>query len=74
MDETGVEVRPTVGVGTVGHMPERVDPVGVIQVCVQAEDLAETSLAVCKKRFGEAGGFAEPVAGDRSRKGTEWGG
>lgn len=73
MNEAGVEVCPTVRVCTVGHMPERVDPVGVIQVCVQAEDLAETSLAVCKKRFGEAGGFAEPVAGDGSRKCAEWG-
>lgn len=72
MDEAGVEVGPTVGVGTVGHMPERVDPVGVIQVCVQAEDLAETSFAVCKKRFGEAGGFAEPIAGGCSREGAEW--
>lgn len=73
MDEAGVEVGPTVRVGTVGHMPERVDPVGVIQVCIQAEYLAETSLAVCKKRFGEAGGFAEPVASGGSRKGAEWG-
>lgn len=46
MDEAGVEVGPTIGVGTVGHMPERVDPVGVIQMCVQAEYLAETSFAV----------------------------
>lgn len=73
MDEAGVEVGPTVRIGTVGHMPERVDPVGVIQVRIQAEYLAETSLAVCKKRFGEAGGFAEPVASGGSRKGAEWG-
>lgn len=49
MYETGVEVGPTVRVGTVGHMPERVYPVGVIQVCIEAEYLAETSLAVAKK-------------------------
>lgn len=49
MDEAGVEIGPTVGVGTVGHVPERVNPMGVIQVCVQAEDLAETGFAIRKK-------------------------
>lgn len=46
MDEAGVEISPTIGVGAIGHVPERVDPVGVIQVCIQPEDLAETGFAV----------------------------
>ena len=43
-------------------MPERVHPVGVVQVGVDAEDLAETGAHVVQKGFGEAGRFAKPVA------------
>lgn len=74
MNEAGVEISPTVGVGTVGHVPERVDPVGVIQVCIKTKNLAETRFTVRKKRFREAGGFAEPVTTGASREGAEWSG
>lgn len=69
MHEAGVEIRPagTWWIGIV-DMPEWIDPVGVIDVRVDSEDLAEDGLAVREEVLGKSGGFADPVVARELRK------
>ena len=69
MDETRIEIGPSTATGAVCHMPEGLEPMRVIQVGVEAEDLTEDSLDITEKRFREAGCFANPVTTSECR---EW--
>lgn len=56
-------------------MPERLKPVRVIQVGVEAEDLTEDGFDVAKSRLREAGCFANPVVtGEYRERSSEVGG
>jgi len=55
-------------------VPERVDPVGVVEVGVQAEDLTEAGLDVAVEGLWETGALAEPVASCERREGGGGGG
>ena len=63
-----VQIRPPTSIA-VRNVPERVHPVRVVQVPVDAEELAEDSFDVVEERLGEAGGFADPVAACELGKG-----
>lgn len=50
-------------------MPERLDPVRMVKVGVQAKDLAEAGLYVAVERLWETGALAKPVAACELREG-----
>ena len=69
MDEAGVEL------GVAADVPERVDPVAVVQVGVAAEHLAHDVLAVGVEVLRESAGLADPViAGELGEGRVEGGG
>lgn len=72
--EARIEIRPAIGVGTAAHVPERVDPVGVVEVGVQAEDLTEAGLDVAVEGLWKTGALAEPVAACERGEGGGGGG
>lgn len=47
-------------------MPERVDPVRVVEVGVDAEDLTEAGTDIVEESFGEASALAKPLASSQS--------
>jgi hypothetical protein len=60
--KAAVEVSPAAaGRVVVVDVPERVNPVGVVEMRVDAEYLAEYGLAVSEEVLWEAGGFAKPI-------------
>ena len=72
VDEAAVEVGPAAG-GRVLRLDvvERVQPVGVVDVRVQAEHLPEDGLAVVEEGLRETGALADPVgtAGEGAQRG-----
>lgn len=74
MHEARIEIRPALGAGTAAHVPEGVDPVGVVEVGVQAEDLTEAGLDVAVEGLWEPATLAKPVAARERRKGSRGGG
>ena len=62
VNKARVKIGPSLRVGTAANMPEWIDPVRVVQVGVDAEDLAEASADVVQECLGEACVLAEPVA------------
>lgn len=55
-------------------MPEGVDPVGVVEVGVQAEDLTKAGLDIAVEGLWKSGALAEPVAACERREGSGGGG
>lgn len=55
-------------------MPERVDPVGVIEVGVQTEDLTKAGLDVAIEGLWKSGALSEPIAACERREGSGGGG
>ena len=62
MDKARIEISPALIVVISAEMPERVDPVGVVEMGIDTEDLTKARTAVVKKRLREASAFAKPVA------------
>ncbi len=61
MYEAGVEIGPSIRIGAISHVPERVHPVRVIQVGVEAENLPKCRFAVSEKRLWKPRLFSNPV-------------
>lgn len=74
MHEAGVEIRIATGSRPAAQVPEGINPVGVIQVSVEAEHLAEAGLDVAVEALGEASALAEPVAACELGEGRAGGG
>lgn len=74
MHEARIKIRPTIGVRTAAQVPERFDPVGVVEVGVQAEDLTEARLDIAVKGLWKTGALAEPVAACERGEGRGGGG
>ena len=66
VNETRVEVGPTIRVAATGDVPERVDPMGVVDVSVDTEDLAHDVFDVVVEVFGKADAFSNPVMTGKS--------
>ncbi len=70
MDETCVELL------VCAYVPERLQPVPVVDVCVASHHLPVDAFDVAFEGLWEAGGFAEPfAAGELGERGVEgcWG-
>lgn len=65
MDKTAVQIRPSVPVTPACDVPERIDPVRVIQMPIKPENLAEDGLDVAKKSLWESALFAYPVVASK---------
>ena len=61
VDEAGVEVGISLRLLVDGEVPEGIDPVRVVEMGVDAEDLTEAGADVVQESFGEACALAEPV-------------
>lgn len=62
VDEARIEICPTLSVVLPAQVPERVDPMRVIEMRVDSEDLTEACAAVVEKCFREACALANPIA------------
>ncbi len=62
MDKARIEISPALVVVISTEMPERVDPVRVVEMGIDTEDLTKARTAVVKKRLREASALAKPVA------------
>ena len=62
MDEARVEVSPTLPIVLPAQVPERVDPMRMVEVRVDAENLTKACAAVMEECFRKARAFANPVA------------
>ena len=51
-------------------MPEGINPVRMVKMCVNAEDLAEASANVMQEGLWEAGTLSKPVAPCQAGKGS----
>lgn len=69
MHKTRVEISPAVRVGTVGHMPEGIHPVRMIQVSVKTEDLTETGFTVPEEGLRKPSLFTHPIMTRKGRQG-----
>ena len=61
MDKARIEISPALIVVISAEVPERVDPVGVVEMGVDPEDLAEACTTVVKERLRKASALAKPV-------------
>ena len=68
MDKARIEVGPAVGIRTIRHVPKWVDPVRVVEMGVQAEDLAKAGLYITKEALGKAGILTNPITTGESRQ------
>ena len=68
MHKARIEIGPALIVVISTEMPERVDPVRVIEMRIDTEDLAKACAAVIKKCLWEASALAKPVAASQGRK------
>ena len=68
MDKARVEVGPAVGIRTIRHVPEWVDPVRMVEMGVQSKDLAEAGLHITKETLWKAGVLTNPVTTSESRQ------
>lgn len=72
MNKAGVEISPSIRIGAIGHVPEGVHPMRVVQVGVKAKNLPKACFAVTKKGFWETGLFPNPIMTGKGRqRGTE---
>ena len=62
VDKARVEVSPTLPIVLPTQVPERVDPMGMIEMRVDAENLTKACAAVMKECFGKACTLANPIA------------
>ena len=62
MDEARVEVSPTLPIVLPTQMPERVDPMRMVEMRVDAENLTKACTAVMEECFWKARAFANPIA------------
>lgn len=57
VDKAGIEISPA----ATAEMPERVNPVRMVDVSVDTEDLTEAGATIVEERLREARAFAEPL-------------
>ena len=68
VDKARIEVGPAVGIRTIRHVPEWVDPVRVVEMGVQAKDLAEAGLHIAKETLWKAGVLTNPITTSEGRQ------
>ena len=68
MDKARIQVGPAVGIRTIRHVPEWVDPVRVVEMGVQAKYLSKASLHITKETLWKAGVLPNPITTCESRK------
>ena len=61
VDKARIEVSPTLSIILPAKMPERVDPMRMIEMCVDTKNLTKTCAAVMEECFREACALANPV-------------
>ena len=61
MDEAGVEVSPALVVVGAAQVPERVDPVRVVEVGIDAEDLAKACANIMNESLWKASILSRPL-------------
>ena len=66
--EAAVQIGPAIPIATACDMPERIDPVRVIQVPIKPKDLAEDGLDVAKVSLGESTFLTNPVVASKLRE------
>ena len=62
MDEARIKVGPTLSITLPAQVPERVDPMRMIEMRVDAENLTKACAAVMEERFWKACALANPIA------------
>ena len=62
VDEARIEVSPALSIILPAQVPERVNPVRMIEMRVDAEDLAKARAAVVEKCLRKASALADPIA------------
>ena len=67
VDEAGVDISPALVVVGAAQVPERVDPVRVVEMGVDAEDLAEACAHIVDEALGKASILSRPLATSQSR-------
>ena len=68
MDEAGVEISPALVVVVAAEVPERVNPVRVVEMRIHAEDLTEARTDVVEERFRKTCILAKPISACQDRK------
>ena len=62
MDEARIKVSPTLSIVLPAQVPERVNPMRMIEMRVDAENLTKACAAVVEERFRKACALANPIA------------
>lgn len=74
VDKARIQIGPAIRVRAIRHVPERVDPVRVVEMGVQAKDLAKAGLHIAKETLWKTGILPNPVTTGESRQRSIQGG